>query len=117
MLQSWLPRTLSLLLVFTTAAVRAANPASSELWTLVGCDDVDLDSIVLNAAHLANAAILAIDSITGGALIGDGDGSDEWYNARNAMLFWGAEFADVADDKVQFQGEALNVLAQVKSKH
>jgi len=63
MLRMGLHRALTLSLLFTTAAVHAANPLASRLWTLVGCDDVDLDGIVSNAADLADAAISAINNI------------------------------------------------------
>ena len=52
MLRMWLPKALALGLALTPAAVHAANPLASQLWTLVGCDGVDLDGMVSNVADL-----------------------------------------------------------------
>jgi hypothetical protein len=118
MLQSWLSTALSLgLVLLATAPVQAANPIASQFWTLVGCDDVDLDTIVSNAADLAKAGISAINNILDDAEIGEGDGSPEWYDARNAMLFWGVAPTDVADGKIKFDGAAADILNEVKGKY
>lgn len=118
MLQSWLPRTLSLgLVLLTTSRVQAANPIASKWWTLVGCDQVDLDSIVVNAADLAKAAISSINNIIDNAEFVLGDGSPQSNDARNAMLFWGVDPTDLAGGESKFEGTDVEVLKEVRGKH
>lgn len=110
----------SLTFFITTAAalaVRAAtNPVASKLWTLVGCDDTDFDTLVTTAAAMAQAAVSSINNILDDTVIGHDNGSPEWYDARNAMILWGIEPTDLPENKIKFEGDAVDILNKVKRK-
>ena len=70
-----------------TQYAHAANAALSELWTLVGCDHVELDSALADAVNLANAAIDTINKVSSATVeVGDDD-DDDHLRWRTAYIY------------------------------
>ncbi len=118
MLHSWLFRTLTLGFVLAGATVQGANPVASKLWTLVGCDDVDLDGLISDAALMADAAISALNDIIHNPILKIEYGSSHWYHARNTLIFWGTEYKPLEDDQdqIEFDGDNLNIMINVRGE-
>lgn len=104
------PMRLLLTAQFLATAVLSLNDHASQLWTLVGCDDVDLDNI-LDAAHdLATAATEALAGFTKGPVPKSGKA---WSDIKQAMLIWGVDFDDVEQDMVEVPEREYDLLEEI----
>jgi hypothetical protein len=105
----WPLRLLFVTQLFATA-VLSANDHASQLWTLVGCDDVDLDGILDAADDLATAAKKALVALTGDPVQKSGK---PWSDMQQAELLWGIKNEDVGEDMAQVPESEFGLLKEI----
>jgi hypothetical protein len=109
----WLLRLLLATQLFATA-VLSGNDHANKLWTLVGCDDVDLDGILDAVDDLATAAKEALDALTEGPVQKSGK---PWSDLRQAALLWGVKFNDVGDDMAEVPESEFEFMGEIYSEN